>query len=182
MDWYALLVKPQREKIVHRRLSLLGRETFVPFYRARRRWSDRIRELELPLFPGYVFCRLAPGEKSALLNISGVRSILAAGSTPASIPDAEIAALQSILRAGVPVRPWPYLEAGTRVRIDFGPLQGIGGLLRKVKNTCQLVVTVELIRRAVIVELEPAWLRASPAESDRVLLPRRCGDGGTNAD
>jgi transcription antitermination factor NusG len=171
VDWYALLVKPQHEKTVHQHLALLGRDSVVPLYHTRRRWSGRIRELDLPLFPGYVFCRLAPGEKLALLSVSGVRSIIAAGNTPASIPDSEIAAIQSIVRAGVPVRPWPYLKPGRRVRIESGPLQGVGGLLRKIKNTWQLVVAVELIRRAVIIELEPAWLRSVIAPAATVERP-----------
>lgn len=156
MDWYAVQVKPQHEKAAERRFHDFGREAFLPLYRTRRRWSDRIKELELPLFPGYVFCRFGSDEKAAVLSVPGVRSIVTFGRIPAPIPGAEIEAVQAILRAGVPVRPWPGLEIGRQVRVESGPLRGVQGVLLRFKSTWQVLVSIELLRRSVIAEVDLA--------------------------
>jgi transcription antitermination factor NusG len=152
--WHAIQVRPQHEKAVDRHLGYLGRERFLPLFRTRRRWSDRIKELEMPLFPGYVLCRFETHEKGAVLSVPGVRSVVSFGSELAAIPDAEVESIRALLRAGVPVRPWPYLEVGNRVRIDAGPLQGVQGVLLKFKNEWQVVVSVEILRRSVMAEVE----------------------------
>jgi transcription antitermination factor NusG len=166
VDWYALLVKPQHEKSVHLHLSSLGIESFLPLYRTRRRSSNRIRELDLPLFPGYVFCRFAIHQKRTLFDVPGVRSIVASGNEPAAIPVSEIEHIQAVIRAGLPVRPWPYMEFGERVRIESGPLRGAQGVLLKVRKVWQLVLGVEALRRAVIAGLDPAAVstHASPRQ------------------
>ncbi len=162
-DWHALQVKPQHEKAVHRHLLYLGRESFLPLFRTRRRWSDRIKELELPLFPGYVLCRFATQEKAALLSIPSVRAIVGFNGHPAPIPDTEIDSVRALLRSGLPVRPWPCLQPGARVRIEEGPLAGVYGTLLKFKNTWQVIVSVELLQRAVMTEVELASVYPCPA-------------------
>ncbi len=113
-----------------------------------------MKELELPLFPGYVFCRFAAAEKAAVLGIPGVRSIVSFANQPAPIPDDEVESVRALLRAGLPVRPWPSLEIGRRVRIESGPLAGVQGVLLKFKNEWQVVVNVEILRRSVVAEVE----------------------------
>jgi transcription antitermination factor NusG len=132
----------------------MGRESFLPLFRTRRRWSDRMKELELPLFPGYVLCRFAAYEKGAVLSVPGVRSIVGFGTQLAEIPDAEVESVRSLLHAGIPVRPWPYLEIGNRVRIEAGPLAGVQGVLLKFKNAWQVVVSVEILQRSVMAEVD----------------------------
>ncbi|HVX65012.1 MAG TPA: UpxY family transcription antiterminator [Bryobacteraceae bacterium] len=166
--WHAIQVRPQHEKAVDRHLCYLGRESFLPLFRTRRRWSDRIKELEMPLFPGYVLCRFEAHEKGAVLSVPGVRSIVSFGSELAVIPDAEVDSIRALLRAGVPIRPWPYLEVGNRVRIESGPLQGVQGVLLKFKNEWQVVVSVEILRRSVMAEVEltavfPCNMHPAPA-------------------
>lgn len=123
-------------------------------FRTRRRWSDRIKELELPLFPGYVLCRFEPHERAAVLGVPGVRSLVSFGDQLASIPEPEVASVRALLNSGVPVRPWPHLEIGNRVRIEAGPLSGVQGVLLKFKNSWQVVVSVEILRRSVMAEVE----------------------------
>jgi transcription antitermination factor NusG len=172
--WHAIQVKPQHEKSVDRHLGYLGRESFLPLFRTRRRWSDRIKELDLPLFPGYVLCRFEQHERAAVLSVPGVRSLVSFGNELASIPDTEVESVRALLRSGIPVRPWPYLEIGNRVRIETGPLAGVQGVLLKFKNSWQVVVSVEILRRSVMAEVDltsvfPCEMRAPQWSASPVL-------------
>jgi len=101
LRWYAVETQPRVEKAVCSVLRNKGYELFLPLYQSRRRWSDRIKELELALFPGYLFCRLSAGQRTLpLLTTPGVRRIVGVGRTPVPIPDEEIAAVQAIMRSG----------------------------------------------------------------------------------
>ncbi len=131
-----------------------GMESFLPLYRSRRRWSDRTRVMDLPLFPGYVFCRFHPELLLPVVTTPGVVQVVGAGKHPCPIADAEIAAIQRMLCSGNEVEPWPYLQAGQKVRILDGPLFGIEGILVEVKNRRRLVVSVHLLQRSVAVEVD----------------------------
>jgi transcription antitermination factor NusG len=130
----------------------------LPVCQSRRRWSDRVKSLELPLFPGYLFCRLDPRYRLPILTIPGVQHFVGAGRVPVAIDDAEIAAIQTAIRAGLPTEPWPYLAAGQRVRVERGPLEGLEGLLIEVRKQQRIVVSVPLLMRSVAVEIERDWV------------------------
>lgn len=163
--WYALAVKPRCERTASSFLRGKGLEELTPVYRARRRWSDRIKELELLLFPGYVFCRFNYFQKLAVLSTPGVASIVGYGKVPVAVPDAEIAAIQAVVASRLPAQPWPYLRVGEPVRIEQGCLYGLTGTLVREKDACRVVVSVELLRRSVAVEIERTYLcpASSPA-------------------
>jgi transcription antitermination factor NusG len=133
----------------------------LPLYRSRRQWSDRVRDLELPLFAGYVFCRFVYGERTAVLNTPGVTRIVGFGGQPASIDDREISAIEAVLRSKLPVRPWPHLKPGDRVLVQRGPLRGLEGVLLREKDGLRLVIGVDLLQRSVAVELEPDMIAPS---------------------
>lgn len=111
-------------------------------------------DVELPLFAGYVFCRLDPRARLPVLTIPGVVLFVGFGHHPARIDDAEIANLQTIASACRPAAPWPFLRAGRRVRLEQGPLKGLEGFLIEVKNRYRLVVSVTLLQRSVAVEVD----------------------------
>jgi len=116
----------------------------------------------LCLFPGYVFCRFDQRRRLEALNLPNVTSIVSFGNAPAPIPEAEIEAIRTVLSSGRPVGPWPYLEIGRRVRIEQGPLAGIQGILIREKDAWRVIVSVELLRRSMAVEIDremlgPAW-------------------------
>ncbi|HXP85591.1 MAG TPA: UpxY family transcription antiterminator [Bryobacteraceae bacterium] len=152
--WYAIRVKSNRENIVAASLGGKGLPRFLPTYVTRRQWSDRLVETEVPLFKGYVFCFLDAAERMPVLTIPGVIELVGIGKTPHPVEDAEIEALQTIARNGLPTAPWPFLEAGQRVRIERGPLKDVEGLLIEVKNRFRLVVSVSLLQRSVAVEVD----------------------------
>jgi transcription antitermination factor NusG len=152
--WYALTVKPNHERAAAQALESKGLETFVPLYRSRRRWSDRTKELELPLFAGYVFCRFRGAERARILSTPGVNSVVGFGNKPAPVDDGEINAVRTLVASGLPVGPWPFLRVGERVRVDSGPLCGVEGILTQVKDAWRVVVSIELLQRSIAAEVD----------------------------
>jgi transcription antitermination factor NusG len=152
--WYALTVKPQHERAASRHLRDKGLEEFSPLYRARRRWSDRWKEIELCLFPGYIFCRFSYKERLLVLGTAAVNSIVGFAKTPTPVPDAEIAAIRKLVDSGRRIEPWPHLRVGERVRIEEGCLQGLCGVLSRDSDTWRVVVSVEILERSVAVEVD----------------------------
>lgn len=152
--WYAITVKHQHEQSVRSLLEFKGFEALAPTYRGCRRWSDRLKELDLPVFAGYVFCRFPYPERIRVLDTPGVAKVVTFGGRPAEISDDEIAVIQAVIASGLPARPWPYLKPGDRVRIERGPLRGVEGTLLREKDRLRLVIGVEMLQRAMAVEFE----------------------------
>src|SRR5579862_7361664 len=152
--WYAIRVKSNRESVVASSLGSKGLEGFVPTYTVRRRWSDREVETQVPLFKGYVFTFMDAARRLPVLTVPGVVGFVGIGKIPQVVEESEIEALQAIARNGLPAAPWPYLEAGQRVRIERGPLKDLEGLLLEVKSRFRLVVSVSLLQRSVAVEVD----------------------------
>ena len=159
--WYALQVRPRFEKIIASTLLSKGYEGFLPLYRHRSRWSDRIKEVELPLFSGYMFCRFDINKRLPIMITPGVMRVVGIGKTPHPIDDNEIAALQAIVISGLQVEPRSYLNVGRQVRIEVGPLAGVEGILTALKGAHRLVVSVNLLQRSVSVEIDESWLSRS---------------------
>lgn len=152
--WYALHVRSRAELAVARQIDQKGYEPFVPLWRSERRWADRSRILELPLFPSYVFCRVTGASAGRIVTTPGVIRIVAAGGLPLPVDDAEIDALRRVAHADAPVEPWPHVGLGTRVELGAGPLRGIQGVLTQVTNGRRLIVSVSLLQRSVAVEID----------------------------
>jgi len=158
-SWFALRVKSRREKLVASIAHNKGFEEFLPLYQSRRRWSDRYKSVELPLFPGYVFCRLNPQDRVPLLTIPGVLHFVGIGRIPIPIDPAEIGAVQAAIRSGLGTEPCPFLAVGQHVRLEAGPLAGMEGLLVEVRKQHRLVVSLSLLQRSVAVQIDRDWAR-----------------------
>jgi transcription antitermination factor NusG len=157
--WHAVRVRSRFEYTTSNLLRDKGYEQFLPLYRSRRRWSDRVKEVDMPLFPGYVFCRLDASEPLRVLTTPGVVHIVCAGRTPVPVDEREIAALQEICGSGLPLQPWPYLEVGRRVSIERGPLTGTEGVVIEMKGRYRLVVSISMLQRSVAAEIDRDWIR-----------------------
>lgn len=155
LKWFALTVRHQHERRTGQALASQGWETLVPLYRSRRQWSDRVKDVELPLFAGYVLCRFPLVQRAHIEDTPGVARIVAFGGAPAPLADQEIAAIRQLLGTRLALSPWPFLRAGDRVRVERGPLKGTAGLLLRVKDSFRLVVGVELLQRSIAVEVDP---------------------------
>jgi transcription antitermination factor NusG len=137
-----------------------GYEDFLPLYPSRRRWSDRIKELELPLFPGYLFCRFDVSDRlMPILTTPGVIGIVGAGKTPIPVGDEEIESIRAILRSGLAAQPCSFLGIGSRVYVERGPLAGVEGIVTSTDKVYRLVVSVDLLQRSVAVEIDRDWAR-----------------------
>jgi len=156
--WFALQVRSRYERNVATFLDGKGYEWFLPSYRSRRRWSDRVKELELPLFPGYLFCRFDPQERLPILKTPGMISIVGTAKVPTAVDETEIAALRALVASGLPRQPWPYLQIGQRVRIEHGALSGLEGILLQQKGCNRLVLSVTLLQRSVAAEIDSSWV------------------------
>jgi transcription antitermination factor NusG len=162
LPWYAIRVRSKFEKMVSTSLSGKGYHDYLPLYRSRRNWSDRSKELDLPLFPGYLFCRLDVEKRLPILTTPGVISIVGMGKIPVSISEQEIEAIRIVVHSGLPILPWPRLTVGTRVVIEKGPLKGIEGVTLDVDRKFRLLVSVALLQRSVSVEIDRDWARPLP--------------------
>jgi transcription antitermination factor NusG len=156
--WFALRVRPNYEKPVAAALRGKGFQEFLPLIESRRQWSDRVKVMNLPLFPGYLFCRLNLDERMPLLTTPGFLYLVGVGRNPEPVNESEIEAIQSVLRSGLPVTPWPSLMVGQKVRLKHGPLRGLEGVLTKIANQHRMYVAVTLLKRSISVEVSPEWI------------------------
>lgn len=156
-NWYALYTCPRHEKRVAEQIERRNISCFLPLYRSIRRWKDRRKELELVLFPGYVFVQMALENKLRVLELSGAVRLVAFNGRPAAVPANEIETLQNRL-AGAKVEPHPYLQTGRRVRVRSGSMEGLEGIVVRRKDRYRIVFSIELIQRSVAVEVDQADL------------------------
>ena len=169
--WYAVRVRSNYERVTASHLRERGYEEFSPSYKVQRRWSDRTKTIEQFLFPGYVFARLNPHNRLLVVTSPGVVGLVGLGKTPTPIPDQEIENIRTLVRSGLLMKPWPYLEVGQRVLIERGPLAGVEGILQQVKAKFRLVVSISLLHRSVSAEVDRTWVRpVQPAAPKPVLI------------
>jgi len=167
LSWFALHVRTRYEERVACFLEGKGYDLFLPRYTSRRRWSDRIKKVETPLFSGYVFCRFDPQDRLPILKTPGVIQIAGYNRTPVPVEESEIAAIQALMASGLPNQPWPFIEVGDRVHIEAGPLRGHEGTLVEFKGNHRLVLTITLLHRAVAVEIDSAFVESLRPSSVR---------------
>jgi transcription antitermination factor NusG len=158
-QWFALRVRSNFERVAAIHLRERGYQEFLPTYTTRRNWSDRVKTVEKPLFPGYVFCSFDPYQRLPILTTPGVLHVVGLGKEPVAIDQAEIEAVWRTLQSGLPVRPWPFLQIGERIIVEQGPLAGVMGSVAEFKGTWRLVVSISLLQRSVSAEIERHWIR-----------------------
>jgi transcription antitermination factor NusG len=152
--WFALSVTVRHEKMVSQVLQHKGFETFLPLYTRRHQYNRRVREFEIPLFPGYLFCRSALNARLPILTTPGVLQMIGAGRVPIPVEDNEITSLQKAAEAGVSMAPHPFWQSGQTGRIATGPLAGIEGIVVNAKQPLRLILSVGLLRRSVLLEID----------------------------
>jgi len=151
LPWFALYVKPKHEKTVTTLLGGKGLETFLPTYR---RHHKRSKHFDLPLFPGYVFCRCESSKMLPVVSTPGVFLIVGNGRTPEPISEVEIGSIRRMIGSGTDPCPWPYVAEGNEVCVTSGPLRGMQGLMVDTSQEKWLVVSLNLLRRSVAVKLD----------------------------
>jgi transcription antitermination factor NusG len=156
--WYGIRVKSNFEQVTAAILRAKGYEEYVPLLRARRRWSDRVKEISTPLFPGYVFCRFDPSHRLPIIQTTGFVNIISFDGVPAPIPDEEIDTVRRMVESKIPVSPHPFLRSGQKIRINRGPLAGVEGMVVEVKKEFRIVASITLLQRSVSVEINREWI------------------------
>lgn len=154
--WYAAYTCPRHEKYVVQQLVDRHIGSFLPLYSSVRRWKDRRKRLELPLFPGYVFVQMTESNRLDILRLPGIVQLVCFRGKPTAIAPAEIEALRRGTTGCLVVQPHPYLKEGRRVRIISGPMAGTEGLFVRRKQQTRLVVSISLIQRSVAMEIGEA--------------------------
>ena len=160
--WYAVYTSANHERSVAAQLGVRSIEHFLPTYSSVRRWKDRRVTLNLPLFPGYVFVRMAMHERALVVQVPGVARLVGFNGAPTPLPVEEIEGLKRGLVSGMRAESHPFLRAGLRVRVRTGPLEGMEGIVVRWKNGRRLVICLELIERAMAVDLDSAEVEPMP--------------------
>lgn len=158
--WYALRTRSRHEKKVRDELLRRNIETFLPLCERWSRWKDRVKKLELPLFPGYCFARFRRSERVTVLSVAGVASLVGANGHSEPVLDSEIDAVRRLVASHFHYDPHPFLAEGMEVEVVRGPLAGIRGRLLRKDRATRLVIAVTLIRHAAAVEVHPADVAA----------------------
>jgi len=154
--WYAVYTWARHEKRVAQQMGQREIQGFLPVYRSMRRWKDRRIEIEMALFPSYLFVHLALKDRVRVLEIPGVVSIVSARGKPTPLAKHEIECFQRGIQSCVRMEPHPFLRVGRRVRLGGGPMAGLEGILVRRKDALRVVVSVEILMRAVAVEVDEA--------------------------
>jgi transcription elongation factor/antiterminator RfaH len=152
--WYALYTRPRHEKQVLDELSGRHIEALLPTYKVRRRWSDRYKIVEEPLFKNYLFVNMTWDKYYDTLRPYGAVSFVMFDGQPAEIPSDEIEAIRTLVESELPYNPHPYLKVGRKVRVKTGPLAGCEGILTRKKGLSRLVLSVHLLQQSVIAEVD----------------------------
>jgi transcription antitermination factor NusG len=170
--WFAVQVRSRRESFVAAQLEGQGIECFLPMHKSIRQWSDRVKEVEQPLFPGYLFSRFDLQNRGPLLRTPGVQQIVGIGRNPIPVEESEIEAIRQALASGLPNQPWPFLEVGQRVRVVYGSMNNLEGILINFKGSHRVILSVTLLQRSVALEIDPNWIvpvkEASGARASRI--------------
>jgi transcription termination/antitermination protein NusG len=152
--WFAVQVRPRSEKLVGSLLDHKGYEVYLPLYTSPRpRAGDG--ERELPLLPGYLFCRSVASARGLVVTTPGIVRILGYGRRPQPIEDSQIVMLKTVVASGLKIQPWPKLELGEYVEIREGPLRGLRGIVKRWRSDSKLIISIEMMQRSVAVEMPP---------------------------
>jgi transcriptional antiterminator NusG len=174
LPWFAVRVRAKHESGVAEQLAGKGYESFLPTRICSKQWSDRIKNAEAALFPGYLFCRFDPQYRLPILKTPGVVEICGYKRIPVAIEEGELEAIRALVNCGLASQAWPFLAVGDRVRITAGALTGHEGFLVAFKGGYRLVLSVALLQRSVAVEIDSAsveGLRPRPMVGERSLPP-----------
>jgi transcription antitermination factor NusG len=156
-EWWAVQVRPLSEKSVSIHLRNKGYEDFLPMYPDLRQPHGSLTK-EKPLFPGYVFCRACFSPAAKIVTTPGVIRILGPRGRPEPIQEQEIETIRSAVSAGLVIEPWARLEQGDEIVVRYGPLRGSRGVLKRIKGRDRFIVSLSLLNRSVLVEIDSRFL------------------------
>jgi|SRR5215471_6396825 len=175
LRWFAAYVRCRHEKRVADHLAVRNVDRFLPLYQEQREWSDRKTLVLLPLFPGYIFIRIDRNDRLCVLEIPGVLYLIGSGGHPEALEDAEIEQLRAAARPGNDPRPHAFVHVGDRVLVTRGPLEGTEGYVVREKNKSRVVLALDLIQRAMSVEVDSNAIAPVPQIRRNARWQAQCG-------
>jgi transcription antitermination factor NusG len=177
-EWYAFRVRPRHEKAASAQLREKGYTEFLPLVREQRKWGKRVAQVDLPLFPGYIFCQTKRLSLYSILNLPAVVDVVRAGSRPLPAASEEIEGLRRAVAGKMRLEPWTFTEVGQPACITSGPLAGLSGIVVEVRQAQRLVLSVSLLRRSVLVEVDQRSI--TQTNKQPTLLAHGQAAGATN--
>jgi len=154
LEWFAIQTRYRFEKKVAAQLEQKGCEVYLPMLIERHKWSDRQKNIALPLFPGYAFVHIDPSReaRAQVLQTFGLIGFVNFGALILPVPAMQIANLQLLLSGKTTFSPYPFILSGKRVRIRGGCLHGVEGILLQ-QDSKKLIISIDAIRRSVAIEI-----------------------------
>ena len=169
--WYALHVRANCERAVRNQLEYQGYELYLPTVHVLRRWSDRVKHLDIPLFAGYLFCRFDARNPLPILSVSGVVQIVGMGNSPVPVAENIIRDIKTVQKSGLWYSNVSHAVSGQRVVVERGPLTGVQGVLVETREANRLAISISMLQRSLVVEVDANWIRVLP--SDVQVIPSR---------
>lgn len=152
--WYVLYTRSRHEKKVHEYLMERGLENFLPLRTISRRWSDRVKKMQEPLFKGYVFVKIAIENKLDVLGVDGVVGFVSKKGRAIPVPEQQLMIVKEFIEKQISIDPYPYLHCGQYVRVTRGILKGMEGILVTKLGHCRLVISIDSLCQSISVEID----------------------------
>ncbi len=156
--WIAVYTKPRHEKKVQEEFENRGFENYLPLIRQKRRWSDRMKWVEMPLFRSYIFVKIELKYSLFVLQTRGVHHIVKIGGEIAKVPESQIQAVKIMLEGGDSPESEDYFVVGDEAEVLGGPLRGLTGEVIRTESGDRLVIRVDAIQHAISVQIDRKFL------------------------
>ena len=158
-QWIVVRSKPRSEKVAHNELVKKNIEAYLPLLKERRKWSDRKKWVEFPLFSSYLFARIDIKDSIFVLQTQGVNTIVKFGKQIAIVQNSVIKAIRLAMEGGYQLEPVEYFVEGNRVEVVAGPMKGIKGIVAKLRGQNRLIIKIDAIQQALSIQIESKFIR-----------------------
>ncbi len=158
-QWIVVRSKPRAEKVAHNELVKKNIEAYLPLLKERRKWSDRKKWVEFPLFSSYLFARIDIKDSIIVLQTQGVNTIVKFGKQIAIVQNSVIKAIRLAMEGGYQLEPVEYFVEGNRVEVVAGPMKGVKGIVAKLRGQNRLIIRIDAIQQALSIQIESKFIR-----------------------
>jgi len=168
-QWIAVRSKPRAEKVALDQLEKKGIQAYLPLVRQKRKWSDRLKWVELPLFPGYLFAKVALKNSIFVLETYGVNTVIKFGGEVAVVQESVVKSIRLALEGGYELEPTEYFIKGDKVEVIEGPMKGMKGIVSNIKGKEKLVIKIDALQQAIAVHIETKYLQSIGKKSAPII-------------
>ena len=168
-QWIVVRSKPRSEKVAHNELVKKNIEAYLPLLKERRKWSDRKKWVEFPLFSSYLFARIDIKDSIFVLQTQGVNTIVKFGKQIAIVQNSVIEAIRLAMEGGYELEPVEYFVEGNIVEVVAGPMKGVKGIVAKLKGQNRLIIKIDAIQQALSIQNESKFIRKLNSKNAPIL-------------